>query len=117
MDRRKVYVYKMADRKDFHGIACRCHMHQRDGEAWRELWFLEPPERGHMIRGEVIDDTEGGFAFRSDVYVPGRWTFKVLTIDDFRRKYQNLVIGGEAIAKAIKTTEDLHEWYRKNFGE
>jgi hypothetical protein len=115
MDNRKVYVYKTTGEKDFSGIACDCHMHQRSGEDWKELWFLEPPDHGHMIQGKVKDETENGFTFRSEGYAPGDWTFKVLTIQDFRRKYSKLVVEGDVIANTIKTTEDLHEWYRKEF--
>lgn len=115
MDRRKVYIYKKTSEKDFVSIACDCHMHQRAGEDRQELWFLTPPDRGHMVKGEIIRETENGFAFRSDGYDPGEWTFKELTIQDLRRKYYRIIANGEVIAHTIKTTEDLHEWYRKEF--
>mgnify|MGYP000871075548 FL=1 len=115
MDRRKVYIYKMTSDNDFRDLACDCHMHQRAGEDWLELWFLTPPDRGHMIEGEMLRETEDGFVFRSDGYDPGEWTFKELTIQDFKREYFKNVVNGEVLAQIIKTTEDLHEWYRKEF--
>lgn len=115
MDRRKVYIYKKTSEKDFMDIACDCHMHQPAEGDQRELWFLTPPDRGHMIKGEVLRETEDGFTFRSDGYAPGEWTFKELTILDFKRRYFKIIVGGEEIAHTIKTTEDLHEWYRKEF--
>lgn len=115
MDRRKVYIYKMTSDNDFGDLACDCHMNQRDGEDWKELWFLTPPDRGHMIEGEVLRETEDGFVFQSDGYDPGEWTFKVLTIQDFKREYFINVVDGKVLAQTIKTTEDLHEWYRKEF--
>ncbi|MGB3972995.1 MAG: hypothetical protein WBL58_02390 [Peptococcia bacterium] len=115
MDRRKVYIYKIPGDREFMSIACDCHMNQRTGEAWKELWFLTPPDRGHMIQGEVLRETKDGFIFRSDGVDPGEWTFKELTIKEFKRKFFKKVVGGEVIAHTIKTTEDLHEWYRKEF--
>ncbi len=115
MDRRKVYIYKKTSEKGFMDIACDCHMHQRAEGDRRELWFLTPPDREHMIKGEVLREMEDGFTFRSDGYDPGEWTFKELTILDFKRKYFKIIVGGEEIAHTIKTTEDLHEWYRKEF--
>ena len=115
MDRRKVYIYKTASDSDFRALACDCHMNQRDGEDWKELWFLTPPDRGHMIQGEVLRETEDGFIFRSDGYDPGEWIFKVLTIQDFKREYFKNVVGGKVLAQTIKTTKNLHEWYRKEF--
>ncbi len=115
MDRRKVYIFKTASEKDYTCIACDCHMNQRPGEDWKELWFLTPPDRGHMIQGEVTGTTENGFTFRSDGYDPGEWTFKELTMKEFKRKFFKKVVGGEVIAHTIKSTADLHEWYRKEF--
>jgi hypothetical protein len=109
MDRRKVYVCKQTNDKEFIDVVCDCHMHNGS------LRFLIPPDRGHAIPGEVLRETEDGFTFRSTGYNPGEWTFKELTIRDFKRKYFKLVVGGEEMALTIKTTEDLHEWYRKEF--
>lgn len=114
MDRRKVYVYKTTSGKDFSGLALDCHMYQRVDENREELWFDETGHP-HMIAGEVVRETKDGFIFRSDGYDPGEWTFKALTIEDFRRKYHRYVCDGETIAYTIKTTEDLYAWYRKAF--
>jgi hypothetical protein len=115
MDKGKVYIYKMTSDNDFEYLACDCHIHKRDREDWKELWFLTPPNRGHMIKGEVVNETENDFTFRSDGYDPGEWTFKELTIEEFQRKYFKNVVGSQVLAQIIKTTEDLHEWYRKEF--
>lgn len=114
MNRRKVYVYKKTRDKDFNGLALDCHMHQRKGESQKELWF-DATGHPHMIEGEVIKETKDGFIFRSDGYEPGEWTFKELTIEDFRRKYYRLVCEGETMAYVLKTTEDLYSWYRQEF--
>lgn len=109
MDRRKVYICKQTNEKEFTDIACDCHIHKGS------LRFLIPPDRGHTIPGEALRETNDGFTFRSNGYNPGEWTFKELTIKDFKRKHFKSVIGGEELAHTIKTTEDLHEWYRKEF--
>lgn len=115
MERRKVYIYKMTSEKDFMDIACDCHMYTRSKDGKKQLRFLTPPDRGHSIEGEMLRETEKGFTFQSDGYNPGEWMFKELTIQEFKRKYFKTVVGGEEIAHTIKTTEDLHEWYRKEF--
>lgn len=116
IDRRKVYYYRKTGEPKYTGLAMDCHMHQSDGDDWRELWFFDSI-RGHMIEGEIVRETEDGFVFRSDKTGPvGEWTFKELTIEDFRRWLYRRVGAGEVIARKITTTADLHEWYRKNFG-
>jgi len=39
----------------------------------------------------------------------------VLGIGEFKRKYFKLVEGGQALAAKLQTTEDLHQWYRREF--
>lgn len=115
MDRRKVYVYHFPGEKAFCALACDCHMHERERDGFRELRFLDPPNRPHMIRGELARENGDGFLFRSEGYKPGEWTFKELTIEEFRREFYRYVEEGETIAQVIHTTDDLHEWYRKEF--
>ena len=43
------------------------------------------------------------------------WTFREVTIQEFRNSLWQYVGNGYGIAKAIHTTEDLWEWYRKTF--
>nr|WP_325297145.1 hypothetical protein [uncultured Dysosmobacter sp.] len=113
IDRRKVYIYRTTGEPKFSGLAMDCQIHQTpDGR--NQLWFDETGH-GHMITGEIIKETPEGFTFRSDGYEPGAWTFQVLTIEDFRRWVYKHVTGGETIAAKIRTTADLHEWYRRAF--
>lgn len=114
IDRRKVYYYRQTGEPKYTGLAMDCQMHQRQGEDWRELWYFDSIH-GHMIKGEIVRETDDGFVFRSDGYKPGEWTFKELTIEEFRRWVYKHVGMGEAIAAKIQTTADLHEWYRKTF--
>ena len=39
------------------------------------------------------------------------------TIERFRRETYKIVEGGNYIAQVIRSTVDLHEWYRKRYGE
>lgn len=110
MDRRKVYISRSATEKEFSEIACDCHMHEG------ELRYKSSADRYHSLAGEITNDAENGFTFsKASGYASGEWEFKELTLPDFRRKYYKLVVGGEAIALTIKTTADLHEWFRKEF--
>lgn len=114
IDRRKVYYYSRDPQQRYNGLAMDCQMNQRDGEDWEELWFFDSIHP-HMIEGKIIRETEDGFVFRSDGAFPGEWTFKELTIEEFRRWVYKHVELGEVIAAKIRTTADLHEWYRKKF--
>lgn len=113
IDRRKVYRYRWAGEPKYTGLAMDCHIH--DGQNGPELRYFDTI-RGHMVQGEIAQETEDGFTFRSDGYAPGEWTFQELTIQDFRRWVYKHIGMGEAIAQKITTTADLHEWFRKTFG-
>ena len=111
MNRRTTYTFKWPGSKRPDGLAMNCHM--KDGK----LLFFDTI-RGHMIPGKVIQDGEDAFTFDSAAgFMPGTWEFKALTIEDFRRQTVKIVENGAYIAQAIKTTDDLQEWYRKTFGE
>jgi len=108
MDRQAVYIYKLPDEESFTGIALDVHMHKGN------LRYFDT-NRGHEIPGKITEETEKGFTFISEGYMPGEWQFKVLTIEEFKHKYYKLVESGQALAAKLNTTEDLHQWYRKEF--
>lgn len=64
---------------------------------------------------KVTAEDENSFIFTSTGYRPGEWRFDVLTVEEFRRDRYKLVEGGQALAAKIKTTDDLHQWYRREF--
>lgn len=110
MDRRKVYISRSATEKEFSEIACDCHIHEG------ELRYKSSADRYHSLAGAIIKDGDDSFTFsKASGYAAGDWTFKELTLQDFRRKYYKLVCEGDTIAAIIKTTADLHEWFRKEF--
>lgn len=108
MDKRAVFIFKTAGGNDFTGIALDVHMHKGN------LRFFDT-NRGHEIQGKVTEETEKGFTFTSNGAAPGEWQFKVLTIEEFKRKYYKLVEGGQTMAAKLNTTDDLHQWYRMEF--
>lgn len=108
INQRAVYIFKPAGGKDFTGIAMDMHMHKGG------LRFFDT-NRGHEIPGKITEETEKGFSFTSTGYAPGEWIFKMLTIQEFKRKYFKLVEGGQVMAAKLKTTDDLHQWYRREF--
>lgn len=109
MDRRAVYVLKMTEGYDFISIALDVHIH--DGS----IRFLDT-DRGHEIEGELISEDENGFKFLSKGFEPGVWEFKFLTMEYFKEKFYKHVVNGSVIAEKIHTTDDLHFWYRREFG-
>lgn len=109
MNRRLTYTFTWPGRKKPSGLAMNCHM--KDGQ----LRFFDTL-RGHMIDGEVTKDSGDTFTFTSAGFEPGKWEFKALTIEDVQRGAV-WIENCDVIAKAIQTTDDLQEWYRKTFGE
>lgn len=110
MNRRTTYTFTWPGRKKPTGLALNCHM--KDGQ----LRFFDTI-RGHMIEGEVVQDGDDTFVFESAGFKPGCWEFKMLTIEDFRRETFKIVGNSGYIIQAIRTTDDLQEWYRKTFGQ
>ena len=110
MNRRTTYAFTFPDQKKPAGLALNCHM--KDGA----LRFFDTI-RGHEFGGKIIQDGDDAFIFESTRFNPGRWKFKAVTIEDFRRQTVKIVENGAYITQAIRTTEDLQEWYRKTFGE
>lgn len=110
MNRRFVYTIKRPGDKKPSGLALNCHL-------WNGAFRYFDMERGHEIPGKVTKDGENAFTFTSEGYEPGEWQFEKLTIERFRRETYKIVEGGNYIAQAIHTTDDLHEWYRRKYGE
>lgn len=110
MNRRTTYTFTFPGQKKPSGLALNCHMHNG------ALRFFDTI-RGHEIEGRVIQDGDDAFTFESAGYKAGRWEFKAITIEDFRRQTVKIVENGAYITQAIRTTDDLQEWYRKRFGE
>lgn len=110
MNRRLVYTVKRPGDKKPTGLALNCHL-------WHGTFRYFDMEHGHEIPGKVTEDGEDAFTFTSEGCVPGAWQFEKLTIERFRRETYKIVEGGNYIAQAIRSTADLHEWYRKRYGE
>lgn len=110
MNRRLVYTVKRPGDKKSTGLALNCHL-------WRGAFRYFDMEHGHEIPGKVTEDGEDAFTFASEGYAPGAWQFEKLTIERFRRETYKIVEGGNYIAQTIRSTADLHEWYRKRYGE
>ena len=110
MNRRLVYTVKRPGDKKPTGLALNCHL-------WHGAFRYFDMEHGHEIPGKVTEDGEGAFTLTSEGCAPGAWQFEKLTIERFRRETYKIVEGGNYIAQTIRSTADLHEWYRKRYGE
>lgn len=70
-------------------------------------------DRGHMIEGTITEKLSNGFHFKDTQ--DRAWTFREVTIQEFRHHISKKVYNGAAIAKLCTTTEDLWEYYRKEY--
>ena len=114
MDNTKVYAMRLAGDDEFASVAMRCELRDDPG-GFKGLCFLTPPDRGHMIEGALVEETGEEFKFKSTGYAPGVWEFQALTIDNFRKRFYKLVIDGEEIGQSVNTTEELYEWFNREF--
>jgi len=111
ISRRAIYVYKTAEGTEYTGMALDVHVHTNGN-----LRFYDTI-RGHDMVGELKQQDKNSFIFTMKHYIPGDWHFKILTIEDFKRKYYKTVVNGDIIAAKIHTTDDLHFWYRQKYME
>lgn len=99
-------------RKD--GVQLALHVQIKDGT----LMFYDT-NRGHMFKGKLVEEYENGFAFEvfqvEGSAVNGLWVFREVTIEAFKHHIYKTVGNGQGIADAIKTTDELWEWYIKTF--
>lgn len=79
-----------------------------------ELCFFDT-QRGHMFPGTITGRTADGFTFQNENMDGDIWIFREVTLRRFRHSVYKTVGNGEAIAAAMKDTNDLWEWYRKEF--
>ena len=83
-------------------------------EGSKECLCFYDTERGHMINGAMEKTEEHSFTFR-DSWRDEAWEFREVTIQEYRHRLAEHVASGKAIAAALKTTENLWEWYRQNY--
>lgn len=69
--------------------------------------------RGHMLRGEIIASDDDTFTFLRDD--GDEWMFEIVTIEKFNQEVHHYVYNGKAISELCNSTEDLWEYYRKEF--
>lgn len=74
---------------------------------------FDDTNRGHAIAGTIQKKYKNGFEFKDDQ--ERIWTFREVTIQEFKHHIYKTVYNGKNIAKLCTTTEDLWEYYRKQF--
>lgn len=115
MERKKLYYFCWPREKKYTGLALDCHMHQREGESQRQLWFHDT-NRGHMIPGNVVSESADSFIFCSEGFKPGEWRFTLVTLDSFKEWVHRHVFDGEGLAAKFQTDDELYAWYYEQFG-
>lgn len=78
-----------------------------------ERLCFDDTARGHMIEGEMAEMLAHSFTFKDRN--GGTWELREVTIQEYRHRLAKHIENGDYIAKTLKTTEDLWEWYRKAF--
>jgi hypothetical protein len=106
INQRAVYVFKRPEEK-LHRDSAGVTFTKKTSD------FLIPTEAMRYRQGHRGD--REGFHIHIRRSSAAEWQFKVLTIEEFKRKYYKLVEGGQTLAAKIKTTDDLHQWYRREF--
>lgn len=74
---------------------------------------FDDTDRGHMVEGNIVEKYSNGFQFEDAQ--GNEWIFREVTIQEFRHHISKNVYNGAAIAKLCTTTEDLWEYYRKEY--
>lgn len=111
VDRNKIYAIKIPGTEKPIAIALYA---DPDYEGFCGICYLTPPMRGHMIEGRVDSATERGFMFKPEGK-EGEWEFIEVTYDNFCKEYHTLAEGGEEILAEVSNTQELQDWYHRNF--
>ncbi len=83
--------------------------------GFKGLCYLTPPDRGHMVRGEVKSGDSAQFVFTSAKAFQGDWTLTRITKENFLELCQGLVVGCSAINDKCRTTEELENWFNSRY--
>lgn len=82
---------------------------------FKGICYMTIGERGHMIEGHLEEKTRTGFIFIPDRAAGSVWEFIEVTYDNFKNEYHKIVIGGEKILDEVLNTDELTEWYHREF--
>lgn len=99
-------------RKSPYGDGKQLVLHVTDSFEEGYICF-DDTNRGHMIEAKNVETKERSFSF---IDTQDRlWEFEEVTIEEFENSLYQYVWNGQEIAKLCATTEDLWEYYRKEF--
>ena len=87
-------------------------LHVRNDFQEGYLCFYDT-ERGHMIEGKLEQCVADGFSFIDKR--ERKWEFKEVSIDEFRENLCDKIVNGKEIADLCRSTEELWQYYRKEF--
>ena len=100
------------------GIFVEIWDHDEDGKKIGPFLCYHSTCRAHQLRGHLEKETENGFIWHWCIEEPGQKpidngfiTFEALTLEEFNKKVRPHVWG----VPEFNSTEELHEWYRREF--
>ncbi len=83
-----------------------------DYRGFKGICYLTPPNRPHMIDGKLIRETAAGFSFKTK---HGEvWEFTEVTYDNLN-DCAGAIEGIEEIKAAVSSTEELQDWYHREY--
>lgn len=74
---------------------------------------FDDTNRGHMIKGKIIEWNQELFVFIDDK--KREWNFREVSIKYFEDELYEYVIGGDEITQKCNTTEELWEYFKIRF--
>lgn len=111
VDRNKIYAIRVPGAEKPIAIALYA---DPDYEGFKGICYLTPPLRGHMIEGKLGKETAQGFTFKPKAQ-KGVWEFIEVTYDNFLEEYHTLAEGSDEILAEVSNTQELQDWYHRNF--
>lgn len=88
----------------------------REGvKGFRGLCYLSPPDRGHMIPGEITSVDGEDFVFTSSGFCAGDWKLKRITMERVLEKNPESTFGTALIGRRFESTLEMERSYYNQF--
>lgn len=114
VDKQKVYIIRYPGDKELSDLAFEVEPYSG---RYNGIQFSVSALRGHRIKGKLGRKTETGFTFIADkgTAFPGEWEFVEVTYEGMKAGDYGNIIGREELLAQVSNTQELHEWYNRNW--